>query len=183
MTTQTLITAAEFEEMADRLGPCELVRGEVVTMSPAGMPHSRITAKMVVRLERWAEESGQGRTMAGGLGVIVERGPDTVREADVAYYSYRRLGREESPEGFSPVPPNLIVEIVSPRQGWRKVVRKAGEYLQMGVDRVWIFDPSSRRVHVYRPDAEPVVLNAGDTLCDDDVLPGFQCGVSEIFSD
>jgi len=29
------MTAAEFEKVAENLGPCELVRGEVVTLSPA----------------------------------------------------------------------------------------------------------------------------------------------------
>jgi Uma2 family endonuclease len=182
MDTQTLMTAQEFEGAAARLGPCELVRGEVVTLSPGGILHSRITATAAFLLEQWNRRQRSGRVLAGEMGLIIERDPDTVRGADVAYYSYERLPVDAAGEGFCAVPPNLVVEVVGKGQGWREMVAKTAEYLHMGVDRVWIIDPSTKRVHIYRPDGEPAVLGQDQTLTDP-ILPGFSCQVAEFFAD
>jgi Uma2 family endonuclease len=84
------------------------------------------------------------------------------------------------PEGFSVVPPNLAVEVVGKGQGWSQ---KAGEYLAMGVDRIWIIEPRTRRVHIFQAEAEPSALGSGQTLSDETVLPGFSCPVDELFAD
>ncbi|MBI4578342.1 MAG: Uma2 family endonuclease [Planctomycetes bacterium] len=183
MSTRTLTTAIEFERIAAGLGPCELVRGEVITLSPGGLSHSRVTARIAGLLWEWERRTRLGRTLTGEVGFAVETQPDTVRGADVAYYAYERLPKQTRLDGFSAVPPNLVVEIVGKGQGWREMVEKVGEYLRMGVDRVWVIDPKSCRVHVYSRDAEPSVLARGDTLTDETVLPGFSCQVDEFFAD
>ncbi len=183
MTTRTLISAVEFEASCGQYGPCELVRGEVLTLSPGGYGHSRFTFRIAYLLGRWVDESQLGRVLTNEAGLITETDPDTVRGADVAYFSFGRLPRGAEPQGFIAVPPNLVVEVVGKGQGWREMVEKAGEYLRMGVDRVWVVDPESRRVHVFRADAEPVILSEADRLADAGVLPGFGCSVSELFQD
>lgn len=180
--TTSLTTADEFEKIAARLGSCELVRGEVVELSPGGYGHSRITANVAFLLEQWARQSKSGRVLTCEAGVVVETDPDTVRGADVAYYSYDRLPQGAEPEGFLRTPPNLVVEVIGKKQGWREMVEKAGEYLRMGVDRVWIVDPDSHRVHVFRPDAEPTALSEDQSISDSHVLPGFACRLEELFS-
>lgn len=182
MSTQTLTTAAQFEAIARQAGPCELVRGEVITLSPGGLEHNQIVANLHGLLWTWTRRTGLGRTMPGETGIVTGERPDTVRGADVVYFSYERLPRDVTPAGFTRVAPNLVAEIVGHRQGWREAVEKAGEYLRMGVELVWLVDAKSRRLHVYRPDCEPVVLNPEDTLQDDAVLPGFTCRVEELFA-
>jgi len=157
MDTQTLMTAREFEEVAARLGSCELIRGEVVSLSPGGIVHSRTVAKATVLLEKWNEQAGLGRVLSGEVGLIVSRNPDTVRGADVVYYSYERLPKQTQGDGFCAVPPNLVVEVIGRGQSWQEMVTTAGEYLRMGVDRVWIIDPRHQKVHVYRSDAAPLL--------------------------
>jgi Uma2 family endonuclease len=183
MDTKTLMTADEFEAVAARLGPCELVRGEVITLSPAGYPHSRITFNVALALGEWERRTHLGRMLTAEMGLVVEKDPDTVRGADAAYYSYERLPKGAEPPGFSAVPPNLVVEIIGKGQGWRQMVEKTGEYFRMGVDRVWVIDPKTRRVHIFRPDAEPMILGTEDALTDEGILPGFSCRVTELFTD
>ena len=183
MSVKTLMTAEEFERISDTIGSAELVRGEVVQLSPAGFEHGRIVANVAFLLEQWARKSRRGRVVAGEAGVIVETDPDTVRGADVAYISYARLPKEKRPTGFVSTPPELVVEVIGAERGWKETIDKAAEYLTMGIDRVWIIDPNSRRLHVFRPDAEPIVLAEGDRLTDDAILPGFSCTVQEFFED
>lgn len=183
MTTRTLMTVDEFELACDRLGPCELVRGEVILLSPGGFPHSRIGIRVGFILEQWARQTRLGRAVSNEAGIVVETDPDTVRGADVAYFSYQRLPKGTEPTGFSTTPPELVVEVIGAGQGWRALLEKAGEYLRMGVDRVWIVDPKSRRVHVLRPDAEPAFVSDEQTLTDEIILPGFSCAVRDFFED
>jgi Uma2 family endonuclease len=63
------------------------------------------------------------------------------------------------------------------------MVEKASEYLRMGVDRVWVVDPTARRAHVFRADSEPTILSEHDTLADPTVLLGFSCQVAALFED
>ena len=44
MTATTRITTAEGLLQAGDIGPCELVRGELIMMSPANRQHGRIAA-------------------------------------------------------------------------------------------------------------------------------------------
>ena len=183
MTTKTLMTAQEFESVCEQLGPCELVRGEVLKLSPGGYSHSSISANVAGILWHWTQEAKLGRVLTNEAGIIIEKDPDTVRGADVAYISYQRLPRGKAPDGFSTVPPELVVEVVGKGQGWREMVEKAGEYLRMGVDRVWVVDPQSCRLHVFRPDRGPMELTEADTVSDESILPGFSCVVGEFFAD
>ncbi|MEE9295208.1 MAG: Uma2 family endonuclease, partial [Phycisphaerae bacterium] len=109
MSTRTLITSQEFETICNQLGPYELIRGEVVELSPGGFKHSRITGQVTMVIGRWAQQTKLGRVLTGEAGVIVESDPDTVRGADVAYISYQRLPREAEPSGFCATPPELVV--------------------------------------------------------------------------
>lgn len=183
MIAKSRTTATEFEAQCSRLGPCELVRGEVLPLSPGGMKHSRITQNVAFLLEEWARRTGLGTVVTGEAGFIVESDPDTVRGADVAYISYGRLPRGRLPDGFGTVPPELVVEIVGKGQSWRHMVEKAGEYMKMGVDRVWVIDPRTREMHVFKPDGGPAALDEGQDVTDDDILPGFSCRVTDFFAE
>jgi len=182
MATRTITSAEEFETFAEQIGPCELVRGEIVRLTFSDYPASRVASNVAYLLEDWSNRSKLGRGLIN-VGVVLETDPDTVRGADVAYISYRRLPKGRSPEGFLKTPPELVVEIVGKGQGWGEMVEKASEYLRRGVDRVWIINPETRRLHMYRADAEPVMLSGNDRLSDEAILPGFSCRVEEFFAD
>ncbi|MDX2200482.1 MAG: Uma2 family endonuclease [Phycisphaerae bacterium] len=176
------MTASRFERVAANLGPCELVRGEVIPMSPGGMGHSGITTTITMLLGDWAKRNKTGRVYTAELGLITKTDPDTVRGADVAYYSFERLPRGAETLGFSDVPPNLVVEVVGIGQSWPYMLEKSSEYLQMGVDRVWIVDAKRRSLCIVRADKEPTVLNARQMVSDAEVLPKFRCRVADLFA-
>jgi Uma2 family endonuclease len=183
MVVRARVSVASFERLAERLEHCELERGEIIRLSPAGYLHNRAAMNIAFQLESWARRTRRGRVVANETGVVTEERPGTVRGADVVYISYRRLPRRSETEGFIRTPPELVVEVVGKRQGWKRVVQKAGEYFRMGVDRVWLVDPKARRLHVYRPDDEPQVLEANDLLSDNTLLPGFRCRVGRFFDE
>jgi Uma2 family endonuclease len=63
------------------------------------------------------------------------------------------------------------------------VLDKVMTYLEYGVRLVWVVDPPRQTVSVYHADrpGSALLLHIGDTLDGEDVLPGFQLPLSQVF--
>ena len=91
-TTHSILSAEQLLEIPN-LGRCELVRGELIMMSPAGCRHGRITCRIATRLDRFVEKNGLGVVMTADTGFHIARDPDTVRAPDVAFVAAARARR------------------------------------------------------------------------------------------
>jgi Uma2 family endonuclease len=175
------ITTAEQLLRAPGLGRCELVRGELVMISPPGYQHGRIIIRVTAALLRYLDENPLGVLTAAETGFQIGHDPDTVRAPDVGLVlSERDPG--DSVKGYYPGPPDLAVEVLSPDDRAGEVLAKVRDWLQAGGRRVWVIDPQTRTVSVYRSASQIVVLSDSDTLSDEDLLPGFHLPVAEIFA-
>jgi Uma2 family endonuclease len=175
------MTAEELFRRPD-LGPCELVEGRLVLMTPTGYTHGEIETELSAALRAYARETGRGRVMGGEVGVYIRRNPDTVRAADVLLISAERYARRQS-ASYLDVPPELAVEILSPDDSWSEVMEKLSDYLAAGVDAVWVVDPRRREVFSYRSLTSTRRFAVGDVLTDEELLPGFALPVSDLFRD
>ena len=187
MPTSTAPVAAPdrlltIEELADAVGdtPGDLIDGRFVPMPPTGWPHARAEVRVSTRLAQFVEAHALGAVLAGEAGIVIRRGPDTLRGADVAFVSNQRLARA-SADGYLDVAPELIVEIVSPNDRWTQITAKLEDYFSIGVELVWLVDPQRRRVSCYRSPTDLAVLEPGDTLTAEPMLPGFALPVAELF--
>jgi len=183
MKTATLVGTAEFERMAHRLGPCELVNGEIVVMSPGHFSHSRVTMNIAFLLESYARRTRHGRALTNETGLVVSAERDTVRGADAAFISFRRLPAARKCQGFLRQPPELVVEVLGEDDTWKNVEEKVADYHSFGVDMVWVADPRTLSVRLYPKRGQPYVLHENDAITGGRLLPGFQCAVSEFFVD
>ena len=177
----TLITADEFADIAvERDGLCELVRGEVREMTRPGARHSYVCLNIGGEIRNWAKSGGHGRTMSNDGGIVTTRDPDSVRGPDIYYLREERLPDGKLPVGWMEVAPDLCVEVLSPSDRWKDILEKVTEYLEFGVLEVWVADPDSQHLHVFRPDSEPLVLS-GDDSVETPQLLGFDVPVSLFF--
>ena len=182
MSTQTrLMTADEFLEMADDGLLHELVRGEVVTMSLPGAEHGEVTGEVFWRITNHVKSAQLGKTYAAETGFLIERDPDTVRGADVAFVRAERLPEIINRQKYIPFAPDLAVEVRSPNDRDDPVQEKVQEWLAAGSSMVWTVDPRGKTVTIYRRGAEPVTLTGDQTLDGGAVLPGFACKVADLF--
>jgi Uma2 family endonuclease len=83
---------------------------------------------------------------------------------------------------FARLFPDLVAEVVSPSDTFSSVAEKVEDWLKAGVRLVWVIDPATQTVRVYRTGQPTQVLREQDTLSGEDVLPGFACKVSELFA-
>lgn len=183
MATQRLVTAEELENMGEMDFGYELVRGELVPVSPAGDRHAELAAVVTGALFAFVRPRHLG-VVHVEAGYILARNPDTVRGPDVAFISRERRravgGRRR---GFIPGAPDVAVEVRSSDKTFAELQAKAAEYLDAGTRLVWLVDPPSQTVHVHEPDRPPRVLAIGDVLDGGDVLPGFTLPLADLFAE
>jgi len=118
--------------------------------------------------------------MVGEVGIYTARDPDGIRAADVVLMSHDRLDQIQS-DSFLDVPPELVVEIMSPENKWEEMHRKLQEYLGIGVDTVWIVEPSNRSVQVYQGIDDVQTLGEEDVLAGDGPIDGLTIEVGTLF--
>ena len=114
MVATRLMTAEEFAALPDDNGRAELIRGVLYRTAPPGFEHGGITTDLSFALKRFADPRRVGRVVTEA-GFLFARHPDIVRAPDVAALRTERLPSRETWRGYSPVLPDLAVEVVSPR--------------------------------------------------------------------
>jgi Uma2 family endonuclease len=165
------------------IGPCELVAGRIVPMTPTSDAHGACEGNVYQALRAFVRERGLGKVRVGEVGVLTGRNPDTVRAADVLFISNERYARRDVTSPFLDVAPDLVVEVMSPSNSWSEVVQKLREYFAIGVRLVWVVDPQLEIVHAYRSTTDVRELGPGEVLPGDDVLPGLAIPVGSLFED
>jgi Uma2 family endonuclease len=176
-----LLTAEQYQQFPDPGVPTELVRGRVVEMSRPTLRHGQICSKIDRIVGNYVEERQLGHAVSNDAGILTERGPDTVRGADVAFYSYARVPRGPLPNSYGDVVPELTFEVRSLNDKWPKVLAKVSEYLNAGVTVVCVLDPKSETILVYRSEELPLTLEGDDELHLPDVLGDFRVPVRRFF--
>ncbi|HZQ09770.1 MAG TPA: Uma2 family endonuclease [Anaerolineae bacterium] len=180
-TTTQLITGEELLARGD-IGRCELVEGKIVMLSPTGNRHARIESRFDRTLGAYGESHGLGIALVGELGIYTHRNPDSVRAPDFAFVSKERAARVKS-DGYLEIAPDLVLEVMSPDDRWTNVMKKLGEYLEIGVRVVLIAEPDNQRVSAYRSLTDVQIFNVNDVLTVEDVLPGFSVPISTLFEE
>jgi Uma2 family endonuclease len=178
-TTTHLMTADELLKLPDDSLRHELIKGELLTMSPAGFKHDVIGTTLALLLFNHVRANNLGVVVSGDTGFKLESDPDTVLAPDSAFVARERVG--EISENFFPGAPDLAIEVRSPSDRRPAVERKAAMWLSLGAKSVWLVEPRQRTVEVVRADGERKLFRESDELVDDTV-PGFRVRVSEIFN-
>lgn len=180
-TAVQLLTADDLWNMPDRGGHRELVKGELRDMSPAGFDHGQVTLNLAIPLGTFIKANQLGAIVAAETGFIIERDPDTVRAPDIAFVRKDRLPKAERQLRFWPGAPDLAVETVSPWDTVFEIDEKVADWLTAGTPLVWVVNPKSKTVAVYRPQTPVRILTPGETLDGAEIVPGFQIPVADIF--
>ena len=159
----------------------ELVKGELIQMSPTGDEHGRVTVRITAPLYLYVEEHNLGVVYAAETGFKLESDPDTVRAPDVAFLSRARRDQLGKVEGYWVGAPDLAVEVLSPSDRQRKVDEKVVSWLASGTRMVWLVSPKLRTITIYKSVTDVVTLTDIDQLEGGDVVPGFHIAVAQIF--
>ena len=179
---QRLLTADDLLRLHSKGVKGELVRGVLRETRSAGGEHGEVAMALGAALVAHVRPDRLGRIAGSDAGILLERDPDTVREPDVAYFSAETLPLEVKVRGYYEVVPDLVVEIVSPRDRDRphEIAERVAMWQSFGVPLVWAVYPVERIIAAHPADGPTLIYTEDDTLDGGSVLPEFRCTVREI---
>ena len=180
MVATRRVTIDEFAKMPLQ-GIWELVDGEPIELTPAAGRSGWLSANIVALLANHVHPNRLGWAFSSETGFILFGNRQTVRAPDAAVVLRDRLAAP--PDTFVPLAPDLAVEVLSPSDRMADAMSKITMYLQAGVRLVWLVDPATRTVTIFRQDAAPQNVGQEHILDGGDVLPGFRVSVAEIFGE
>jgi Uma2 family endonuclease len=162
----------------------EVVDGQIVENPPMGARESILASFLLALMDPIARSNRLGRVVNETL-FMIDRAGKLKRRPDVAFVSARRWSlKREVPDTESwHVVPDLTVEVVSRTNSAYTVARKIEEYFQAGVSLVWVIYPVTSKIHIYDSPTRVRILQVGDDLVGEGVIPGFRVPLSTLFGE
>ena len=176
------LTVEEFQTLPDDDRTIkELVAGQIVSEPLPSSGHGGIEFNIGGILREFVRPRRLGVVVGGDSGFILARNPDTLRGPDVAFILRERFEAQPDHSKVFSGPPDLAVEVLSKSNTSQAMHAKVADYLAAGTRLVWLVDTEHERVEVYRTLLTPRTVRRGEVLSGEDVIPGFEVGVDEIF--
>jgi Uma2 family endonuclease len=167
------------DRSADEAG-IECVNGQLVE-KPVSIESSELEAHILGLLILDANKARRVKVFASSLGYKVYSDPKKFRKPDISAIRVERMAGIDRNDGFMRISADLVVEVLSPGDLAYEVSEKVAEYLEHGFHLIWVVQPNTRTVVVYRLDGTVALLHENDTITGEDVLPEFRHLVSELF--
>ncbi len=180
MVTTKGMSIEEFEQLPDDGHRYELVDGELERMPPTREVHGDVDRQFIWLLESYIRPREIEKLFVE-TSFVLSSDRQTVRQPDIAFVRAERLMQDRDRERSVRLVPDLVIEIVSPSDRRSAVVAKVHEYLHYGVSIDWVVDPPSRSVTVFRNDGSVEILGQDDTIDGEDIIPGFEATIRDIF--
>ena len=181
MATKTLLTIEQYAALDEPVGVrYELSEGELIVTPSASHFHNKIRDRLNASLQAFLDAHPCGEVSSE---TDVKLAVDVVRRPDVAFFRQGRIEGIVLDRVPLPLAPDLAIEIVSKNDRADDLILKVSQYLQAGVQAVWLFYPSTRLAYRYVPgklDPEVRSAKAGDRFEEPELLSGFSLPLSEI---
>ena len=179
-TTTTYYTPEDLLALPD-YGRFELIDGHLMERK-VGAKSSYVATKLLIRMGYFVESHHLGLVFQADCGYqIFAEEPNRVRFADGSFIRRGQLPEDRPPQGHCRVAPDLVIEAVSPHDTAYELEANIAQWLGAGVRLVWVIYPETQHVQVHRADGTVTKLQATDQLVGEDVVPGFQCQIAEVF--
>lgn len=175
-------TAAQLLVMGED-SPFELMRGELRKAPPTDAGHWITSGLFAMEFTRYIDRGHPGFVLVGEGGFLAERDPDTVIAPDVAFLHAHRLKDLGDRRKYATLPPDAVVEVLSPSNTRKEIVDKVQLYLTHGVRLVLVADPLQRIIAAHMEDGRVRIYHVGEDLDGEDALPGFLVPVAKFFED
>jgi Uma2 family endonuclease len=161
----------------------EIIDNQYVELPPMSVYAGVIASRLARLLGTFADNHELGQVVAEVLFGLTPRARRKHRP-DVAFVSYRKWAKDRPLPTTDPwqVVPELAVEVISPTDPAESVQTKVVEYLQGGVQLVWVVYPVLGWILSYESQQRVRGLTIADELDAEPVLPGFRLPLRELFT-
>jgi Uma2 family endonuclease len=174
------LTVADYRELPEGPPYFQLIEGDLFMSPSPNLFHQRILRRIFFALAKYLEAHPTGEAIFAPSDVFLS--DLNAYQPDLYFVSNARksIFTEQGVEGA----PDLVVEILSPKTARLDKGVKRQVYARTGVEELWIVDPESKTVEVYRfaeSVDEPAGTYAGRQKFASPLFPGLQISVARIF--
>lgn len=181
-TTKRLWTEEELQALPDDGYDYELVNGELVMSPKNNFEHETICVRLLLGLANFNRAHHLGAVLGSNLGCWMHN--RNCRAPDVSFISKQRLqqlGFKPSTRKFLPGAPDLAIEIVSPSNTRAEVDARLKDFFTSGTSVAWVIHPEEQFVEICHSPIDRKILGSGALLDGEQILPGFQFPIAELF--
>jgi Uma2 family endonuclease len=175
-------TEATIDDLYRVRGKAELVKGEIVLMSPTGGLPGYAAFRICVSLDEYARRTKRGYAIGDNVGFVVDL-PDRKSFCPDAAYYVGSLSMK-----FIDGAPQFAVEVRSEGDygpaAEQKMADKRSDYFAAGTTVVWDVDlEGPDTVRVYRADdlEHPTIYRRGQIAEAEPAVPGWSMPVDDLF--
>ncbi len=157
-------------------------QGKLIIMSPTGSETGDLNGELFLQVGIWNKQYKLGKVFDSSTGFRLANG--AVRSPDVSWVkleTWNSLSKKLR-QGFAPIDPDFVIELLSPSDDIKLIREKMEEYLNCGVNLGWLIDPRSKQVEIYRQGKDKEILNNPQTISGEDILPKLIVDLTEIFA-
>jgi Uma2 family endonuclease len=160
-----------------------VVDGKIVENPPMGARESILASFLLGLISPIARSNRLGWVVNETL-FMIDPARKLKRRPDVAFVSAERwsLKLQVPASETWDVVPDLTVEVISESNSANAVARKIDEYFKAGVRTVWVIYPSTNKIYVYDSPTQVRILQLGDELNGEGIIPGFHVPLSALFA-
>lgn len=156
-------------------------KGEIIIISPTGGETGNRNAALTGILFVWNQKTKLGRIFDSSTGFKLSNGatygPDA---AWVIQEKWNALTPSEKKK-FAPVTPDFIAEIRSENDNLQPIKEKIAEFIECGCRLAWLIDPKNEVTYIYKADGIETKVPFDQMLTGEDVLPGFEVKLADLF--
>ncbi len=159
----------------------ELLNGEIYEVPTPEPEHNYVVGQFYGPMWNFNSTHKLGFVFGDNTSYTLPNGDELI--PDVSFVAKERASFPLPKKFF--LAPDLAIEVKSPSNTERELLDKAESYLKSGTRLVWLVYPVSKVVWVCRlAENGDLILHKAefnDTLHGEDVLPGFELAVKDIF--
>lgn len=150
-------------------------------MPPAFSDMGNRNVKISAQLVYWADENETGEVFDSSAGFTLPNG--TTRSPDTAWILADRWNAltPKQQASFASIVPDFVLELRSSSDTLSGLQGKMQEYIEQGVRLGLLIDRKGCKVHIYRPNYDPEILDNPEVVSCDPELPGFALKMTKIW--
>ncbi len=179
-TIEKKITLEDFLELPETKPIKEYIEGEIIEKPMPQSKHSRLQLKLGMLIENISSKDKIASAFPELRCTFNER--SLVPDLSVLKWENIPLDNQGELINKITIPPDWVIEILSPDQNIIKVTKNILFCLKHGTQLGWLIDPEDKSIFVYYPDqATDYFENYNDQLPVPQFLPQLNLTVGEIF--
>lgn len=180
-TLENQVTLVDFLQLPETKPASEYIEGEIIQKPMPQSKHSRIQLKLGMLIE----DIGSKDKICSAFPELRCTFEKRSLVPDLSVLKWENIPLDSEGELINKItiPPDWVIEILSPDQNPIKVTSNILFCIKNGSQLGWLISPEDKSILVYYPDKTPDYFDkSGDILPTPDFLPEFNLMLGDIFA-